>query len=122
MARAQRDGLADLVARTLLLKAKGGVNAHLKVPALVAGMVAGADSVDEMDLMPHGGMGRLFTGARVLFEALSACVDRHGRHAGRPATQPRTRGEEDAAAGVVLRGGVTAPGGRHELLSARLLP
>jgi len=33
--------LADLVADTLTLKAKGGVNAHLKVPALVAGMVSG---------------------------------------------------------------------------------
>jgi hypothetical protein len=40
MALAQRAGLTDLVARTLTLKAKGGVNAHLKVPALVAGMVA----------------------------------------------------------------------------------
>jgi hypothetical protein len=29
---------------TLTLKAIGGVNARLKVPALVAGMVAGADS------------------------------------------------------------------------------
>ena len=64
MALAQRAGLADLVAHTLALKAKGGVNAHLKVPALVAGMVAGADSIDDMDLLRHGGMGRLFTGIR----------------------------------------------------------
>jgi hypothetical protein len=62
MALAQRAGLADLVAHTLTLKAKGGVNAHLKVPALVAGMVAGADSINDMDLLRHGGMGRLFTG------------------------------------------------------------
>src|SRR5450759_1360279 len=34
------------------------------VPALVAGMVAGADSIDDMDLLRHGGMGRLFTGVR----------------------------------------------------------
>jgi len=64
MALAQRAGLADLVGHTLTLKAKGGVNAHLKVPALVAGMVAGADSIDDMDLLRHGGMGRLFTGIR----------------------------------------------------------
>src|SRR5664280_2322008 len=64
MALAQRAGLTDLVARTLTLKAKGGVNAHLKVPALVAGMVAGADSIDDMDLLRHGGMSRLFTGVR----------------------------------------------------------
>lgn len=59
LALAQRAGLADLVAHTLTLKALGGVNAHLKVPSLVAGMVAGADSIDDMDLLRHGGMGRL---------------------------------------------------------------
>ena len=64
MALAQRAGLTDLVSSTLTLKAVGGVNAHLKVPALVAGMVAGADSIDDMDLLRHGGMGRLFTGVR----------------------------------------------------------
>ncbi len=30
--------------------------------ALVAGMVAGADSIEDMDLLRHGGMDRLFTG------------------------------------------------------------
>ena len=64
MALAQRAGLADLVAGTLTLKAEGGVNAHLKVPALVAGMVAGGDSIDDMDLLRHGGMGRVFTAGR----------------------------------------------------------
>jgi len=64
MALAHRAGLADLVSSTLTLKAEGGANAHLKVPALVAGMVAGADSIDDMDLLRHGGMGRLFTGIR----------------------------------------------------------
>ena len=32
--------------------------------SLVAGMVAGADSIDDMDLLRHGGMARLFTGVR----------------------------------------------------------
>ncbi|MGZ4517771.1 MAG: hypothetical protein ACXVXN_07595 [Mycobacteriaceae bacterium] len=64
MALAQRAGLADLVADTLTLKAQGGVNARLKVPALVAGMVTGADSIDDMDVLRHGGMGRLFNGVR----------------------------------------------------------
>jgi len=64
MALAQRAGLVDLVAEHLTLKAVGGVNAHLKVPALVAGMLAGADSIDDMDVLRHGGMGRLFTGIR----------------------------------------------------------
>jgi hypothetical protein len=64
LALAQRAGLADLVAEHLTLKAEGGANAHLKVPALVAGMVVGADSIDDMDVLRHGGMGRLFTGVR----------------------------------------------------------
>ena len=40
------------------------MNAVLKIPALVAGMVAGADSIDDMDLLRHGGMDRLFGGVR----------------------------------------------------------
>ena len=64
MALAQRAGLTKLVADTLTLKGEGSANAHLKVPALVAGMVAGADSIEDMDLLRHGGMGRLFTGIR----------------------------------------------------------
>ncbi len=56
--------LGDLVAEKLTLKAPGGVNATVKVPALVAGMVAGADSIADMDLLRHGGMARLFAGIR----------------------------------------------------------
>jgi Transposase DDE domain group 1 len=64
VALAQSCRLGDLVADKLTLKATGGVNAQLKVPALVAGMVAGADSIDDMDLLRHGGMDRLFAGIR----------------------------------------------------------
>jgi hypothetical protein len=64
VALAQPCRLGDLVADKLTLKAKGGVNAPVKVPALVAGMVAGADSIADMDLLRHGGMDRLFAGIR----------------------------------------------------------
>ena len=37
-----------------------GSHAGAKVMALVAGMCAGADSIDDMNLLRHGGMGRLF--------------------------------------------------------------
>jgi hypothetical protein len=37
-----------------------GANAGLKVTSLVAGMVAGADSIEDMALLRHGGMGRVF--------------------------------------------------------------
>ncbi len=61
---AERAGLQRLVAQHVNLSKPGGVNAHLKVPGLVAGMVAGADSIDDMDLMRHGATRRLFTGIR----------------------------------------------------------
>ena len=62
MALAHRAGLGDLVAAQLTLLGEGSANAHPKVSALVAGMVAGADCIDDMDLLRHGGMDRLFTG------------------------------------------------------------
>jgi len=41
-----------------------GVNAHLKVPCLVAGMAAGADSIDDMGLLRHDAMSTLSGGIR----------------------------------------------------------
>jgi hypothetical protein len=64
VALAARAGLSDLVADLVTLTAPGGVNAPVKVSALVAGMVAGADCIDDMDLLRHGAMGRLFGGVR----------------------------------------------------------
>jgi hypothetical protein len=64
MALAGRAGLADLVAEHVRPAGDCGVNAHLKVPSLVAGMAAGADSVDDMGVLRHGAMGTLFSGVR----------------------------------------------------------
>jgi len=61
---AQRCGLPELAGARLTLRGEGSANAPLKVSALVAGMVAGADSIDDMDVLRHGGMGRLFDQVR----------------------------------------------------------
>ncbi len=61
---AERAGLQRLVGEHVRLGEPGGVNPHLKILALVAGMVAGADSIDDMALLRHGAMKRLFTGVR----------------------------------------------------------
>jgi hypothetical protein len=53
-------GLGDLADEWLSVPTGKGANAGLKVASLVAGMVAGADSIDDMALLRHGGMGRLF--------------------------------------------------------------
>ena len=64
MALAQRAGLGELVAEHVTPGGECGVNAHLKVPCLAAGMAAGADSIDDMDLLRHGAMDILFGGIR----------------------------------------------------------
>jgi len=61
---ADRAGLPRLVAEYLRLTRLGGANPQVKVPALVAGMVAGADSIDDMGLLRHGALGRLTAGVR----------------------------------------------------------
>ncbi len=64
MALAARCGLVTLLADRLVITAKGGVNATAKILALIGGMVAGADSIGDMDLLRHGGMRRLFDDVR----------------------------------------------------------
>jgi len=64
MALAEDAGLADLVAEHVRPGGACGVNAHLKVGCLVAGMAAGADSIDDMGLLRHGAMTSLFGGVR----------------------------------------------------------
>lgn len=53
-------GLARLAGQWLTVPADKGANAGGKVTALVAGMTAGADSIDDMALLRHGGMPRIF--------------------------------------------------------------
>lgn len=64
MALAQQAGLAALAAEHVTVAGSAGANPQLKVPALVAGMIAGADSFEAMGLLRHGAMGRLFAGLR----------------------------------------------------------
>jgi hypothetical protein len=64
MRLAERAGLHDLARTRVRVPGSAGANAEVKVSALVAGMVAGADTIDAMDLLRHGGMGRVFTAGR----------------------------------------------------------
>jgi hypothetical protein len=64
MALAQRAGLGDLVAEHVRIGRRCGVNAQVKVGCLAAGMIAGADSIDDLGLLRHGAMPRLFGGVR----------------------------------------------------------
>ena len=63
LALAESAGLRDLADEYLSVPTDKGANPGLKVASLVGGMVAGADSIDDMALLRHGGMGRLFARA-----------------------------------------------------------
>jgi hypothetical protein len=63
MALAREAGLRELAGDRLSVPTDKGAHAGLKVSSLVAGMAAGADSIDDMALLRHGGMGKVFTGA-----------------------------------------------------------
>src|SRR5215211_8211386 len=56
-------GLRRLADEHLTVPTDKGANAGLKVASLVGGMVAGADSIDDMAVLRHGGMGRVFARA-----------------------------------------------------------
>jgi hypothetical protein len=64
MALAERAGLPELLAEHVRPGGGCGVNAPAKVGCMVAGMAAGADSVDDMGLLRHGAMDALFGGVR----------------------------------------------------------
>lgn len=60
MSLAGSAGLAELADHHLSVSGDKGANAGAKVASLVAGMTAGADSIDDMAILRHGGMSRIF--------------------------------------------------------------
>jgi hypothetical protein len=58
---AESAGLHDLLEEQLSVASP---NATAKATSVVGGMLAGADSIDDLDLLRHGGMPRLFSGVR----------------------------------------------------------
>ncbi|WP_406729507.1 IS1380 family transposase [Streptomyces sp. GD-15H] len=64
---AERCDLPRLVAEKVRLTGArngAGTAADAKAMSIVAGMVAGADSIDDLDVLRHGGLPRLFGGVR----------------------------------------------------------
>src|SRR5918992_1525480 len=59
MRLAQDAGLHEQVAARVRLGTSIGSNPGGKLATIVAGMVAGADSIDDLDALRHGGVGRL---------------------------------------------------------------
>ncbi|MGH3410871.1 MAG: IS1380 family transposase [Streptosporangiaceae bacterium] len=64
MALARRCGLHELAGQHVRISAKTGVFPEIKIPAIIAGMAAGADSIDDLDVLRHGAMPDVFAGIR----------------------------------------------------------
>jgi Transposase DDE domain group 1 len=64
MALAQRAGLAALAGEHVRPTGRCGASPAAKVPGIVAGMIGGADSIDDLDMLRHGAMPALFDGIR----------------------------------------------------------
>jgi hypothetical protein len=64
MGLAERAGLAALAREHVRVGGGCGVNAEAKIGCLVTGMAAGADSIDDMDVLRHGAMSGVFEGIR----------------------------------------------------------
>src|SRR6266851_813146 len=64
MSLAERAGLAALAREQVRIAGPCGVNAEAKIGCVVAGMAAGADSIEDMDVLRHGAMPDLFDGIR----------------------------------------------------------
>src|SRR3954469_13336469 len=60
MALARQARLRELADERLTVPTDRGAKPGLKISSLVAGMVAGADSIDDMALLRHGGRGAVF--------------------------------------------------------------
>jgi hypothetical protein len=62
MRLAESCGLRDIVRERLHVPTDKGSNAAGKVATVVAGMLTGADSIDDLDVVRHGGVPLLFAG------------------------------------------------------------
>ncbi len=66
MALAERAGLSGLVSAKVSISgtavASAGMNPAAKLSSIIAGMAAGADSIDDLDVIRSGGMPRVFAG------------------------------------------------------------
>ena len=64
MKLAEQAGLHDLVDAHVTVPGTAGANTSAKVSTIVAGLVVGADSISDLDVLRHGGMPRVFAGLR----------------------------------------------------------
>ena len=100
LALAERAGLSELIGERVWIDPtatkveSAGANPVGKLTSIIAGMAAGADCIDDLDVVRSGGMKRLFAGvyaATTARQFLRECTHGHpavGLGAARPSGQP----------------------------------
>jgi hypothetical protein len=90
MLLARRAGLDSLVKATLTVPGGAGADAAAKVSSIVAGMLTGADSIDDLDALREGAVGKVLPGVKApstLGTFLRAFTFGHVRQLGAVAAQ-----------------------------------
>jgi DDE family transposase len=64
MRLAERVGLGRAASELVRVPGSAGAHAGVKVSSIVAGMLAGGDSIDDLDVIRHGALPELFDGGR----------------------------------------------------------
>jgi hypothetical protein len=107
MRLAEHAELLDLADARLTLGGPAGSNAGAKVASIVAGMAAGADSIDDLDVLRHGALPGLFGGIRAP-STLGTFLRHFG--IGHVAQLEKTAGQVLAHLGALAPGLLPAPG------------
>ena len=78
MGLAEQAGLSELIGEKVVLRStavrSAGVNPAVKLTSIIAGMAAGADSTDDLQVVRSGGMTQLFTGGTRRRRWASSCA------------------------------------------------
>ncbi len=106
----QRLGMPGVVRRGLRLPGSVGANSDAKVATVIMGMLAGADSIDDLDVLRAGATGRLLRAAKAASTIGNVAAQLHLR-----ASAAAGRDRPAAAPGVLGRGRRAAPPGRAAL-------
>ena len=86
IALAGQIGLGELADEVFTVPGAKGC-AGVKLTSVLAGMLAGADSIDDLDVLRHGAMGKLFGGVRATRRGRRPKPVPIGRTSARPAAR-----------------------------------
>jgi hypothetical protein len=111
---AQHLGLLDAARESIRLSGPGAANAGVKAMTVIEAMVAGADCIDDVDVLRAGSTAAVL-GHRVAAPSTIGTFLRGFTFGQRPPARPVRRAGVDCGVGGGCRAGRSAVGDRHRL-------